>query len=180
MKRNLLKELDAQKKRISDIECKRKQQDELMIEINTKNKEIIEAKKAKKSLKAIFSTKVHIEDPLFASKMDKFNEEVLFYNQSIKDAQNEIKIKNTELKEMNERNLTGKSTHVKRDKNEEQMKYNFSKRKSKFTNKDVLCKKKMRKTEEGKEKQRMIDNESKKKIRNTPGGQKKQKEVNNA
>ena len=115
-------------------------------------------------MKAIFSTKVHIEDPLFASKMDKFNEEVLFYNQSIKDAQNEIKIKNTELKEMNERNLIGKSTHVKRDKNEVQMKYNFGKRKSKFTNKDVLCKKKMRKTEEGKEKQRMIDNESKKKL----------------
>ena len=89
-------------------------------------------------MKAIFSTKVHIEDPLFASKMDKFNEEVLFYNQSIKDAQNEIKIKNTELKEMNERNLTGKSTYVKRDKNEEQMKYNFVKRKSKFTNKDLL------------------------------------------
>merc|ERR1712034_239989 len=51
MKRNLLKELEAQKKRISEIECKRKHKDELMIEIDTKNKEIIEAKKAKKSLK---------------------------------------------------------------------------------------------------------------------------------
>ena len=44
-RRNLLEEFDAQKKRISDIVCKRKQKDELMIEIDTKNKKISEAKK---------------------------------------------------------------------------------------------------------------------------------------
>ena len=81
-----------------------------MIEINTKNKEISNAKKAKKSLKAIFSTKVHFEDPLFAIKIDKLNGEVLFYNQSIRSAQNEMKIKNNALKEMDERNITERST----------------------------------------------------------------------
>ena len=62
-RRNLLEEFDAQKKRISDIVCKRKQKDELMIEIDTKNKEIIEGKKEKKSLKTIYSTKIHLKDP---------------------------------------------------------------------------------------------------------------------
>lgn len=89
-------------------------------------------------MKAIFSTKVHFEDPLFASKFDKLNEEVLYYNQSIRDAQNEIKIKNNSLKEMDKRNLIETSACVKKDKNEEKTKYNFGKRKSKFTNKDLL------------------------------------------
>ena len=62
-RRNLLEEFDAQKKRISDIECKRKQKDKSMIEIDTKNKEIIEGKKEKKSLKTIYSTKIHLKDP---------------------------------------------------------------------------------------------------------------------
>ena len=65
-------------------------------------------------MKVIFSTKVQFEDPLFASKMDKLNEEVLFYNQSIRDAQNEIKVKNNALKEMDERNITEISTCLKR------------------------------------------------------------------
>ena len=34
---------------MNDIDCKGKQKDELMIEIDTKNKEIIEAKKAKRA-----------------------------------------------------------------------------------------------------------------------------------
>ena len=46
--------------------------------------------------------------------MDKLNEEVLFYNQSIRDAQNEIKVKNNALKEMDERNITEISTCLKR------------------------------------------------------------------
>ena len=50
-------------------------------------------------------------------------------------------------------------------------KNNFGKRKSKFTNKDVRCKRKLRNTEEGKEKQHMIDNASKKKFRDTSEGQ---------
>merc|ERR1711915_1090231 len=40
MKRNLLKELDAQTKRIRDIENTKKRRDTLTLEINTKNKEI--------------------------------------------------------------------------------------------------------------------------------------------
>ena len=47
MKRNLLKELDAQNKRICDIENTKKRRDTLMLEINTKKKEIATAKKAK-------------------------------------------------------------------------------------------------------------------------------------
>merc|ERR1711962_532976 len=101
-------------------------------------------------------------------------------NQSIKDAQNKIKIKNNALKEKDKRHLTETSAYVKKDKNEEKTKYNYGKRKSKFTSKDVLCKKKLRKTEEGKEKQHMIDNASKKIFRGTPEGQKKQREVDNA
>ena len=41
-----------------------------------------------------------------------------------------------------------KSKYAKRDKNEEQMKYNFGKRKSQFINNDVFCKKKLRKMKE--------------------------------
>ena len=62
-------------------------------------------------MKATFFTKVLLKDPLFTSKMDKLNEEVLFYSQSRKDAQNEIRIKNSALKEMDERNITEK-VHV--------------------------------------------------------------------
>ena len=49
MKRNLLKELEAQKKRISDIECKRKHKDELMIEIDTKKRKLLKLKKQKRA-----------------------------------------------------------------------------------------------------------------------------------
>jgi len=54
MKRNLLKELDAQNKRICDIENTKKRRDTLMLEINTKNKEIATAKKAKKAFRGDF------------------------------------------------------------------------------------------------------------------------------
>ena len=50
--------------------------------------------------------------------------------------------------------------------------YNFGKRKSKFASKDSLFKKKLIVTNEGKEKQHVIDNLSKKKIRETPEGKK--------
>ena len=43
--------------------------------------------------------KVHFDDPLFTEK-DKCNEEMLFYNRSIADAKNEIKLRNDRLKEM--------------------------------------------------------------------------------
>ena len=49
MKRNLLKELEAQKKRISDIECKRKHKDELMIEIDTEKRKSLKRKKQKRA-----------------------------------------------------------------------------------------------------------------------------------
>ena len=77
MKRNLLKELDAQNKRISEIENKRKQRDALVSEIHTKSKEIATTKKAKKHLKEI-SKKVHCDVPLFVKKNEKLNEERLF------------------------------------------------------------------------------------------------------
>jgi ubiquitin C-terminal hydrolase len=47
MKRNLLKELDAQNKRICEIENKKKQRDALVLEINTKSKEIALLKRPK-------------------------------------------------------------------------------------------------------------------------------------
>ena len=179
MKRNLLKELDAQNKRICEIENKKKQRDALVLEINTKSKEIATAKKAKKHLKDI-SKKVKCDVHSFDEKNEKLNEEMLFYNQSIKDAQNEIKLKSDKLQEIDQRNVTEKSRYIKIHQNGEGMRYNFGKRKSKFTNKDLLCKKKLRATNEGRERQHDIDNVSKKKIRETPEGQKKQQEVDNA
>ena len=47
MKKNLIKELDAQNLRIFSIENKRKQRDILMMEIVRKNKEITTAKRTK-------------------------------------------------------------------------------------------------------------------------------------
>merc|ERR1719494_1468557 len=175
MKKNLLMELAVQNKRISDLDYKRKQRDTLLMEIDIKNKEIVSAKRAKKSLKAIFATKVHVDDPLFTEKLNKCNEEVLFYNQSIADAQNEIKLRSDALKEIEKGNTTKKSVYVRQEVNKV-VNYNFSKRKSKFASKDALFKKKLRLTNEGKEKQHEIDNLSKKKIRETPEGKKQQKE----
>ena len=60
------------------------------MEIEIKNKEIVSAKRAKKSLKAILATKVHFDDPLFTEKLNKCNEEVLFYNQSMAAEQNQM------------------------------------------------------------------------------------------
>merc|ERR1719494_768660 len=170
MKKNLLMELAAQNKRISDIDYKRKERDTLLMEIDIKNKEIVSAKRAKKSLKAIFATKVHVDDPLFTQKLNKCNEEVLFYNRSIADAQNEIKLKSDALKEIEKRNTTKTSLYVRQEGNKEEVHYNFGKRKSKFASKDALFKKKLRVTNEGKEKQHEIDNASKKKIRGTLEG----------
>merc|ERR1712147_380988 len=179
MKKNLIMELAAQNKRISDLDYKRKERDTLLMEINIKNKEIVSAKRAKKSLKAIFATKVHVDDPLFTEKLNKCNEEVLFYNQSIADAQNEIKLRSDALNEIEKRNTTKKSVYVRQEGNKEEVHYNFGKRKSKFASKDALFKKKLRVTNEGKEKQHEIDNSSKKKIRETPEGKEKQKEIDN-
>ena len=109
MKKNLLIELAAQNKRISDVDYKRKERDTLLMEIDTKNKEIVSAKKAKKSLKAIFATKVHVDDPLFTEKLNKCRKDVLFYNQTIADAQNEIKLRSGALKEIEKGNTTKKS-----------------------------------------------------------------------
>merc|ERR1712083_696182 len=78
MKKNLLMELAAQNKRISVLDYKRKERDTLLMEIDAKNKEIVSAKRAKKSLKAIFATKVHVDDPLFAEKLNRCNKEVAF------------------------------------------------------------------------------------------------------
>ena len=65
MKKNLIMELDAKSKRISDMDYKIKERSSLLMEIDTNNKEIVSAKKAKKSLKALFATIVYVEDPLF-------------------------------------------------------------------------------------------------------------------
>merc|ERR1711925_19202 len=132
-----------------------------------------------KHLKDI-SKKVKCDVHSFDEKNEKLNEEMLFYNQSIKDAQNEIKLKSDKLQEIDQRNVTEKSRYIKIHQNGEGMRYNFGKRKSKFTNKDLLCKKKLRATNEGRKRQQDIDNASKKKIRDTPEGQKKQQEVDNA
>jgi len=164
MKRNLLKELAAQNKRICDIENRRKKRDKLMLEIKTKNMEIATAKRSKKHLMEI-SKKIHSEDLSFVEKKDKLNEEMFFYNQSIKEAQSEIQLKNDVLKEIDEKNITERSRFIKIHQNEEGMKYNFGKRKSKFISKDALSKKKLRVTNEGREKQHDIDNASKRKIR---------------
>merc|ERR1712113_78593 len=152
--------------------------DTLLMEIDIKNKEIVSAKRAKKSLKAIFATKIHVDDPLFTEKLNKCNEEVLFYNQSIADAQNEIKLRSDSLKEIEKGNTTKKSVNVRQEGNK-LVNYNFGKRKSKFASKDALFKKKLRLTNEGKEKQHEIDKLSKKKIRETPEGKDKQREIDN-
>merc|ERR1712083_1021505 len=175
MKKNLLIELAAQKKRISDLDYKRKERDTLLMEIDIKNKEIVSAKRAKKSLKAIFATKIHVDDPLFTEKLNKYNEEVLFYNQSIADAQNEIKLRSDALKEIEKGNTAKESVYVRQEGNKV-VNYNFGKRKSKFASKDALFMKKLRLTNEGKEKQHEIDKLSKKKIRETPEGRKKNQE----
>ena len=75
-----------------------------------------------------------------------------FYNQSIADAQNDIKLRSGALKEIEKRNTTTKSVYVRQERNKEEGNYNFSKRKSKFASKDALSKKKLRVTNEGKEK----------------------------
>ena len=67
------------------------------MEIDIKNKEIVSAKRVRKSLKVISATKVHVEDPLFTEKLNKCNKEVLFCNQLIADAQNEIKLRSGAL-----------------------------------------------------------------------------------
>ena len=92
MKKNLLMELAAQNKIIIDVDYKRKERDTLLMERGIQNKEIVSAKRAKKRLKTIFATKIHIYNSLFTEKLNKCNEEALFYNQSIADAQNEIKL----------------------------------------------------------------------------------------
>ena len=108
MKKNLLMELAAQNKKINDVDHKRKERDTLLMEIEIKNKEIVSAKRAKESLKAILETKVHFDDPLFTEKLNKCKEEVLFYNQSIADEQNEIKLRSGALKDIEKRNTTKK------------------------------------------------------------------------
>merc|ERR1712034_290934 len=131
-----------------------------------------------KHLKDI-SKKVKCDVHSFDEKNEKLNEEMLFYNQSIKDAQNEIKLKSDKLQEIDQRNVTEKSRYIKIHQHGEGMRYNFGKRKSKFTNKDLLCKKKIRETPEGQKKQQEVDNASKRKMRDTPEGKKKNQEVSN-
>ena len=74
------------------------------MEIEIKNKEIVSAKRAKKSLKASLARKAHFHDLLFTKKLNKCNDEVLFYNQLTADAQNEIKLRSSALKEIEKRN----------------------------------------------------------------------------
>merc|ERR1712228_844717 len=102
-------------------------------------------------------------------------QEVLFYNQSIADAQNEIKLRSDALKEI-EKGMTAKESVYVRQEGNKVVNYNFGKRKSKFASKDALFKKKLRLTNEGKEKQHEIDKLSKTKIRETPEGRKKNQE----
>ena len=97
------------------------------------------------------SKRVQCDIRSFVEKNEKLNEEMLFYNQSIKDAQNQIKLKNDKLQEIDQRSITEKSRSFKIHQNDEGMRYNFGKRKSKFTNKDSVCKKKLRATNEGRE-----------------------------
>ena len=83
---------------------------------------------------------VNCEDLSFVERNDKLNEEMLFYNQSIKEAQGEIKLKTMYWKKLTEKNIREKR-FIKIHQNEEGMKYNFVKRKSKFISKDALSKK---------------------------------------
>merc|ERR1712147_426742 len=94
-------------------------------------------------------------------------------NQSIADAQNEIKLRSGALKEIEKRNATKKSVYVRQEGNNEEVNYNFGKRISKFASKDALFKKKLRVINEGQKKQHEIDNASKKKIRETSWGKEK-------
>ena len=105
---------------------------------------------------------------------------MFLYNQSIKYAQSEIKLKNVALKEIDQKTITGKSRFIKMHQNKEGMNYNLGKRKSKFISKDASCKKKLRVANEGREKQHEIDNASKRKVRDILDGKKKQKDVDNA
>ena len=109
--------------------------------------EITTAKKSKKHFMEI-SKKVHCEDLSFVEKNDKLKEEMFFYNQSIKVAQSEIKFNNDVWKEIDRENVKEKSRLIKIHQNEEGMKCKFSKRKSKLTSRDPVCKKKLRVTNE--------------------------------
>ena len=74
---------------------------------------------------------------------------------------------------------TKKSVHIRQEGNKEEVNCNFGKRKSKFESKDALRKKKLRVTNEWRDKQHKIDNMSKNKIREIPEGRKKQQEIDN-
>ena len=86
---NLLKELQAQSKKVSNAEELTKQKELLKSEIESKKKEIANAKKDKLSLK-MKTLDLDCEDPSYSDRMKKLGDEITAYNQIIKNAQMEI------------------------------------------------------------------------------------------
>ena len=58
--------------------------------------------------------------------MREFDKEVQFNDKIIVEAQNEVRMKNSALKEVEKANVSEQLIDVKREKNEEEIKYNFA------------------------------------------------------
>ena len=78
--------------------------------------------------------------------MQKLDKEVQFYDKIIVEAQHEVRTKNSALKDVEKANFSEKLVCVKKGENEQEIKYNFAKRKSTFCSKDAVSKKKLRTT----------------------------------
>ena len=155
---NLLKELNVQKKKVCDAENQKMKRESLLREIASKNKEILCAKKAKQNLKLLSSGEHDSEDPLYKEKMNKLCEQLMVYNQIIKNAQNEIELKETTLNEMNDKSIKINKNNPEIE-NDEKGNYNFKRKPGKSIamlgkQKRELMQK-LRATEEGKHKHRL-------------------------
>merc|ERR1712013_851531 len=154
-------------------------------EIEMKKKELVHAKKEKldvklllsKDLELLSSKNIDPEDLVYQQRLKKSAEQMKACNEIIKDIQNEIKWKETAIKEIDEIAIDINDNKSEIQQNGEGMKYNFSRKKGKSIAMRRKQKKesnqKSRATVEGKEKNRDTAKKGMSKLRETDDGKDK-------
>ena len=149
-----------------------------------KNNEFLHAKKEKLNVKRLLSNELQLlssknvdpEDTVYKEKVKKSSEQLNVYNQIMKDAQNEIKLKEAALKEVDGIDIVinDKSSETKKGENAN---YNFMRKKGKSISMRLKQQKELRATDEGKQKNRETAKQGMHKIRETDEGKMKNRET---
>merc|ERR1712013_366255 len=150
-----------------------------------KKKELIHAKKEKldvklllsKDLELLSSKNIDPEDLVYQQRLKKSAEQMKVCNEIIKDIQNEIKRKETAIKEIDEIAIDINDNKSEIQQNDEGMKYNFSRKKKKSIamrrKQEKESNQKSRATVEGKENNRDTAKKGMSKLRETDDGRDK-------